>query len=60
MMTLAEKKVSQEFDSLQNDDLSLQALSTHDPQLLIFMTKTVDELHNKMLNFAPKLDLHNS
>ena len=31
MMSLAEKKVSQEFDSLQNDDLSLQALSTHDP-----------------------------
>jgi hypothetical protein len=30
-MHLAEKKISQEFDSLQNDDLSLQALSTHDP-----------------------------
>jgi len=37
--------------------LSLQALSTHDPQLLVFLTKTIEELHSKMVNFEPKLDL---
>lgn len=38
----AELKVTELLDSLQNDEISLQALESHDPDLLVYMLQTVD------------------
>jgi hypothetical protein len=57
---VAEEKVSDILDSLCNDDISLSALLNHEDSLLIYMTRTVDEIYYKMVNFRPEIDLQDS
>lgn len=50
-MVQAESTITELLDSLQNDEISLQALETHDPDLLVYMLQTVDQLYNKTVEF---------
>lgn len=52
-----EDQVIQELDLLQNDEISLVDLQSNDPELLIYMTQTVDQLYTKSVNYKPEIDL---
>lgn len=41
-MTEAELRITELLDTLQNDEISLMALESHEPDLLVYMTQTID------------------
>ena len=44
------------LDKLQNDDLNLSSLESHDDHEIIYMTKIIEDQKNHLINFKP--DIH--
>ena len=50
-----EQKISENLEELGNNDICLQSLGVHEDCFLIYMTRTIDDLYDKQVNFTPKI-----
>jgi len=51
-----EQKISEDLDSLCNNEISLNSMLEHDDPLLVYMTSAVDNVYAKTVNFRPSID----
>jgi hypothetical protein len=52
-----ETQVEEYLDKLQNDDLNLTSLESHDDNEIIYMTKIIEDQKHNLINFRPEITL---
>ena len=50
-------QVDESLDRLQNDDLNLSSLESHDDNEIIYMTKIIEDQKMHLVNFKPEIPL---
>lgn len=50
-------QVEECLDRLQNDDLNLSSLESHDDNEIIYMTKIIEDQKAHLVNFRPEIPL---
>ena len=51
-----DQKISENLDQLCNEEIRLESLGEHEPDFLVYMTQTIDEIYNKVAHFKPSID----